>query len=52
MADQGSSQHRCSHCSQTFNSADELRKHQEKQHQHEAKPSTGQAKQKPAGSNR
>ncbi|MGO8816822.1 MAG: hypothetical protein ACLQVG_19455 [Terriglobia bacterium] len=56
MADQrpGSSEHRCSQCNQTFSSSEELRKHNETQHNQQKGQSqgAGQEKSSHAGSGR
>ena len=55
---QGSSEHRCSKCNQTFNSSDELRRHNGQAHgqsKHQTQgqnPNEGQQKSSHAGSNR
>jgi hypothetical protein len=36
---QSGSQHRCSKCNQTFNSAEEQRRHEQEHHKHEGNPS-------------
>ena len=55
MADQrpGSSEHRCSQCNQTFSSSEELRKHNETQHQQKGQSQgVGQERSQGAGQER